>query len=213
MAIARGLDDPATLASCLLAQHDVLWTPGTGARRAAIATEIAAAARQAGDHERHAQALLLSANAYLESGSAAFRAAFTEFAYVTERLRQPRHDYVLRTRQAALAMLDGDLAAGERLSAEAATLGESVGDTDTGNVRMSQRLELVRARADPEELRRHRGRGGALVGRRSGTRARGRRRFPGPGRRSAGGAARGRHGAGAAGLACRPLVPLVDLRR
>jgi hypothetical protein len=154
VAIARGLDDPATLASCLLAQHDVLWTPGTGARRAAIATEIATAARQAGDHERHAQALLLSANAYLESGSAAFRAVFTEFAYVTEQLRQPRHDYVLRTRQAALAMLDGDLAAGERLSAEAAMLGEAVGDTDTGNVLMSQRLELVRARGDPEELRR-----------------------------------------------------------
>ncbi|GIE95597.1 ATP-binding protein [Paractinoplanes rishiriensis] len=154
VAIARGLDDPATLASCLLAQHDVLWTPGTGAQRAAIAAEIAAAARLAGDPERAAQALLLTANAHLENGSAAFRAAFTEFAYVTERLRQPRHDYVLRTRQAALALLDGDLAAAERLSDEAAGLGEAAGDSDTGNVRMSQRLELVRARGEPDELRR-----------------------------------------------------------
>ena len=154
VAIARRLDDPATLASCLLAQHDTMWTPGTGARRTEIAAEIADAARRAGDPERHAQALLLSATAQLENGSAAFRAAFAEYAYVTGELRQPRHDYLLRTRQAALALLDGDIEGGDRLSREAAAMGEAVGDSDTGNVRMSQRLEIVRARADPDELRR-----------------------------------------------------------
>ncbi|XVU25302.1 ATP-binding protein [Actinoplanes sp. CA-054009] len=152
VAIARRLGDPATLARCLLARHDTLWTPGTGAERAGIAAEIAYAARQAGDDERHAQALLLSANAHLENGSAAFRAAFAEYAYVTERLRQPRHDYFLRIRRAALALLDGDLDGGERLVEEAAALGEAVGDSDTGNVRMSQRLEVVRARGNPGEL-------------------------------------------------------------
>jgi hypothetical protein len=152
VAIARRLDDPATLATCLLAEHDALWTPGTGSERAAIAAQIADAARRAGDPERLAQALLLSANAQLENGSAGFRAALEEFQYVTGGLRQPRHDYVLRTRQAALALLDGDIDTGERLSAEAAELGEAAGDSDTGNVRMSQRLEIVRARADPDEL-------------------------------------------------------------
>ncbi|MFF5082103.1 ATP-binding protein [Actinoplanes sp. NPDC000266] len=152
--IARRLGDPATLAGCLLARHDTLWTPGTGAERAAIAAEIAHAARRAGDEERRAQALLLSANAHLENGSAAFRAAFAEYAYVTERLRQPRHDYFLRIRRAAVALLDGDLDGGERLVEEAAALGDAVGDSDTGNVRMSQRLEVVRARGNPDELRR-----------------------------------------------------------
>ncbi len=154
VAIARTLDDPVTLASCLLARHDLLWTPGTGAERVLIATEIIEAARAAGDPERQAQGFLLTANAHLENGSAAFRAAFGEFAYLTESLRQPRHDYLLRTRQAALALLDGALETGERLIAEAAVLGEEVGDSDTGNVRMSQRLEVVRARNDPDELRR-----------------------------------------------------------
>ncbi|MCO8275419.1 AAA family ATPase [Actinoplanes sp. TRM 88003] len=154
VAIARTLDDPVTLASCLLARHDILWTPGTGAERVVIATEIIGAARAAGDPERQAQGFLLTANAYLESGSAAFRAAFDEFAFLTERLRQPRHDYLLRTRQAALALLDGALETGERLIEEAAALGEEVGDSDTGNVRMSQRLEVVRARGNPDELRR-----------------------------------------------------------
>jgi hypothetical protein len=151
--IARTLDDPATLASSLLAQHDTLWTPGTATARAAIAVEIADLARRAGDQERYAQALLLSATAQLENASAAFRATFTEYAHVTQRLRQPRHDYLLHTRRAALALLEGDIATGERLSAEAAALGEMVGDSDTGNVRMSQRLEVVRARNDRAELR------------------------------------------------------------
>ena len=40
VAIARSLDDPITLASCLLAHHDMLWTAGTATSRAAIAAEI-----------------------------------------------------------------------------------------------------------------------------------------------------------------------------
>jgi tetratricopeptide (TPR) repeat protein len=151
--IARTLDDPATLANCLLAQHDTMWTPGTAPQRARIASEMGELAEKAADPERQVQALLLTATAQLESGSPAFRATFAEYAYRTERLRQPRHEYLLRTRQAALALLDGDIGRGERLSLEAAALGEAVGDTDTGNVLMSQRLEVVRARGDAAELR------------------------------------------------------------
>ena len=151
--IARTLDDPATLAGCLLAQHDALWAPGRATERAAIAAEIADLAQRADDPERHAQALLLSATAQLENASPAFRATLAEYAYLTERLRQPRHEYLLRTRQAALALLDGDIDAGDKLSAEAAALGEAIGEGDAGNVRMSQRLEIVRARDDPAELR------------------------------------------------------------
>ena len=39
--LARTLDDPDTLAACLLARHDVLWTPGRAAERIDIAREIA----------------------------------------------------------------------------------------------------------------------------------------------------------------------------
>jgi hypothetical protein len=77
----------------------------------------------------------------------------TEYGYVTERLHQPRHDYLLRTRRAALALMYGDIDGGDRLSAEAERLGDQVGDSDAGNVRMSQLLEVVRARGDPAALR------------------------------------------------------------
>jgi hypothetical protein len=153
VAIARRLDEPATLATCLLAQHDAIWTPGTAPERATIAGEIAVAARRAGDPERQAQAVLLAATTDLELGSPGFRATLAEFSYVTQLLRQPRHDYVLCTRQAALALLDGDIETGDRLSVEAVRLGEAAGDSDTGNVRMTHRLEIVRARGDPAELR------------------------------------------------------------
>jgi AAA ATPase domain len=151
--LARDLDDPVTLASCLLAQHDSIWTPGTAADRAGIAREIALLAERAGDRERQAQGLLLTSTAQLELGSPAFEATITEYAYVTERLRQPRQEYLLQTRRAALALLHGDLDGGDQLSTEAALLGEKVGDSDAGNVRMSQLLEVVRARGDPAALR------------------------------------------------------------
>ena len=45
IALARALDDPQTLAACLLARHDVLWTPGRAAERIDLAREIAELAR------------------------------------------------------------------------------------------------------------------------------------------------------------------------
>ncbi len=150
--LARGLEDSLTLASCLLAQHDSIWTPGTAADRVGIAREIALLAERAGDPERQAQGLLLTSTAQLELGSPAFQATMTEYGYVTERLHQPRHDYLLQTRRAALALLHGDIDGGDRLSAEAERLGETVGESDARNVRMSQLLEVVRLRGDPAAL-------------------------------------------------------------
>ena len=51
------------------------------------------------------------------------------------------------TRRGALALIDGRLDEAERLIAAASALGERIGEPDTGNVRMSQLLGLVRARA------------------------------------------------------------------
>lgn len=71
--LGRRAGDPATLSACLLARHDVLWTPGAGGARAGIAREIVVAALAAGDDERHAEGLLLLANALLEQGSPGVR--------------------------------------------------------------------------------------------------------------------------------------------
>jgi hypothetical protein len=151
--LGRRAGDPATLAACLLARHDVLWTPGTEVERAEIAREIIAVALAAGDDERHAQGLLLLANALLEHGSPAFQAALDGCLAILDRLAQPLHRYLAETRRACFALLRGRLdEAAERIE-NAAVLGDRIREPDTGNVRMSQRLELVRAHGRADELR------------------------------------------------------------
>lgn len=152
LAAGRRAGDPATVLACLLARHDVLWTPGTAEVRAAIAQEIIEVALATGDDERHAEGLLLLANALLEQGSAAFDAPLQACLTILDALAQPRHRYIAGTRRACLALLHGRLDEAERLIEEAAELGERIREPDTGNVRMSQRLELVRARNRPDEL-------------------------------------------------------------
>jgi hypothetical protein len=152
MAIARRLDDPATLAACLLARHDVLWTPGAAAERVDVGREIVALAERAGDDERRAEGHLLTANALLETGSPAFRTELDAFLALEDRLGQPRHDYLALTRRAAMALLGGSLDKGERLVHDAATLGERIGEPETANLRMSQLIEVARARGEPSQL-------------------------------------------------------------
>ena len=152
MAIARRLDDPATLAACLLARHDVLWTPGAAVERVDVGREIVALAERAGDDERRSEGHLLTANALLATGSPAFRTELDIFLRLEDRLGQPRHDYLALTRRAAMALLDGHLDEAERLVHDAAALGERIGEPETGNLRMSQLLEVARARGEPSQL-------------------------------------------------------------
>lgn len=152
LALGRTTGDPEVLTACLLARHDVLWTPGEAARRVEVAAELVALAQRSGDRERHAEALLLQANALLESGSAAFRPALEECLALLAELGQPRHLYTLQTRRACLALLRGDLDEAAARIEDAVALGQRLREPDTDNVRMSQRLELVRARGLPEEL-------------------------------------------------------------
>jgi AAA ATPase domain len=152
VALARELDDPTTLAACLLAQHDVLWTPGAGAERVAVAHEIVRLAERSGDDERLSQGHLLAANALLELGSPGFDAELAVFLRLEAGFAQPRHDYLALTRRAALALMQGAIDEGDRLVHEAAALGERIGEPDVGNVQMSQLLEVARARGDPEEM-------------------------------------------------------------
>jgi DNA-binding CsgD family transcriptional regulator len=152
LALGRRGAAPGTLVTCLLARHDVLWIPGSPAERIDLAREIVSVTEQSGDDERLAQGHLLLANALLESGSAAFQPALADSLRVLDRLGQPRHRYTAATRRAAIRLLRGELEAADAAVEEAAELGRWIREPDAENVRMSQRLELVRARADPDDL-------------------------------------------------------------
>ncbi len=71
--LARDVADPTTLSSCLLARHDVLWSPGNATARLDLAREITELGERTGDDERRVQGLLLAANALLEGGSPSSR--------------------------------------------------------------------------------------------------------------------------------------------
>jgi hypothetical protein len=152
--LGRRADDTSTLLDCLLARHDVLWHPGNASTREQVAREIVDVARRGGDPQRLAEGFLLVANALLEQGSPAFLAPLEECLAILDGLGQPRHRYVAETRRTALALLRGDLDAAAASIDGAASVGERIREPDTSNVVMSQRLELVRARAEPDELRR-----------------------------------------------------------
>jgi len=151
--LGRRVGNPTTLAVCLLARHDVLWTPGRGEERAEVAREIVAVAQRAGDDDHEAEGHLLLANALLEQGSGAFAAALESCLPILDRLGQPRHRYIAETRRACIALLRGDLGDAAARIESAARLGERIREPDTDNVRMSQGLELVRAGNDPDDLR------------------------------------------------------------
>lgn len=150
--LGRRAGEPSTLLDCLLARHDVLWRPGAGYERAEVAREIVDVAIAAGDEERHAQGLLLHANALLEQGSPAFEGPLESCLAILDARGQPRDRYLALTRRACVALLRGQLDRAERLIDDARALGERILEPDAGNVYLSQRLELVRARSDPDEL-------------------------------------------------------------
>jgi len=150
--LGRAASDPETLIACLLAHHDVLWMPGGAAARVDVAKEIVATAERAGKSEHRAEGLLLLANALLEQGSPAFMAALEQCLDQLEKLGQLRHRYTAETRRACVALLIGDLDdAADRIE-HAADFGLRIHEPEAALVRMAQRLELVRARSEPEEL-------------------------------------------------------------
>ncbi len=153
LALGRASQDEHALVACLLARHDALWTPGTGDERADLGREIATVGERLGDTDRHTEGLILWANGLLEAGSPGFRPVLDRWFDVLETRDEPRDRYMVLTRRAALALLDGADEDAESLMFEAARIGEQIHEPDTGNVLMSQRVALARARDDPDELR------------------------------------------------------------
>jgi len=154
LTLGRSINDDAALVDCLLARHDVLWGPGTGAERAEIGREIADVGNRLHDTDRHAEGLLLQANGMLESGSAGFRPVLDRWFAILERRDQPRDRYMILTRRAALALIEGHTENADSLMHEAAVVGATIHEPDTGNVLMSHRVAFARALDDPAEHRR-----------------------------------------------------------
>ena len=144
--VARSLDDPSTLAYCLLALHDTSWSVGSAGERLPIVAEMLDLARLAGDRELHAQAQLLKATALLELGDPAAPAELERYCRAAEDLGHARGRWGALSRRAVLALLAGQLDEAATLGAAAARLGEEIGEPDTPGVRDTLLWELARFR-------------------------------------------------------------------
>ncbi|MFC5645207.1 ATP-binding protein [Kitasatospora cinereorecta] len=147
--VARQAGDRRALATALFARHDVEWAPGTAARRLEIADAMAGAAAAAGDAELEFEALMCRFVALVELADPRAVTALHEAGQAAERSRLPRAGYLVRSREAALALLQGRFEEGERLAQEAAALAAAIGEPDGAGVAGTQRIAAAMTRDGP----------------------------------------------------------------
>jgi hypothetical protein len=134
--------DRATLAACLLAQHNAIWEPGNAADRLALAVQITELAEEIGDLELAAEARLLRVADLLELADPAFQGELAEFLRLAAALRQPRWRYAALSRLAMQALLAGRFDEVEPLVQLAAALAREIDEPDAADVELSQLWEL-----------------------------------------------------------------------
>ena len=143
VALARAADDPAALAHALLARHDVVWAAGAAALRLPVLAEMAAAAREAGDEDLVAEAVLLRAGALIEQGDPAGMVELGRYTRLADRLGHARGRWGALSRRATLAQLAGRVEEAVAASAEALRLGEAIGLPDRMGVFATLRASLA----------------------------------------------------------------------
>ncbi|MFI8454696.1 ATP-binding protein [Kitasatospora sp. NPDC085464] len=146
---ARAAGDPHALATALFAQHDVTWAPGTAQDRLALADGMVAAAVAAHDTALEFEGTLCRFVALLELADPGAADALRRAADAAERSRLPRARYLVRSRDAAWALLRGRYREADQLSAEASELAEAIGEPDGAGVSATQRIAGALAREGP----------------------------------------------------------------
>ena len=120
VATARASGDASALASALGARHVALWRPDRVEERLAVADEMIAAAREAGDRHAELQGHNWRVADLFELGDmAAWREETARHARLAEELRLPAFEWYTPLWAADGAMLAGRYDDVERLSAEA----------------------------------------------------------------------------------------------
>jgi hypothetical protein len=152
VAAARAAGDVPTLAICLLAQHNAIWSPGTAEQRRQLAGDVAALAERTGDTELLIEARVLGVTDRLELASPSFRTELNEYLRLAEASGQPRFRYGALVRRATLALLAGRLTDAERLIDQAFMLGQECGEPQAADVWSDQVWDLRTAQGRRAEL-------------------------------------------------------------
>lgn len=126
---ARGSGDASALAAALGARHVALWRPDRVEERLAVASDMIAAAREAGDRHAEVQGHNWRVTDLFELGDMpAWREEAARHARVAEALRLPAFRWYTPLWAAVEAMLAGRYEEGERLATAAEEAGVRAGD-------------------------------------------------------------------------------------
>ncbi len=129
VADARAARDARALASALNARHVALWRPDRVEERLRTAAEMIAAARGSGERHVELQARNWRVTDLFELGDMpACRAEMARHARLADELRLPAFQWYAPLWAAVDALLRGDFADAERLTAEAREAGVRAGD-------------------------------------------------------------------------------------
>lgn len=118
--LARAEGDAESLVFSLWAHHDVLWGPGTAARRQALIEEIHTVSRDRGDRETELFAISLKWVAMFEQGDPSYLGVFRDFVSQMERESTPRAVFSASLDRCIVAVLTGDFANAHHLLERAA---------------------------------------------------------------------------------------------
>jgi tetratricopeptide (TPR) repeat protein len=144
LAMARRLDDSATLAYAIQGYILGHHAPSHTRRQLELATELVGIAEQAGDKERQIEGHEERLNALVELGALAEAELELEaMARLAGELRQPSQEWLVTVYRAQLAMLRGRFEEAERTIAEARAIGE---DALSWNAEVTYRLQLYMLR-------------------------------------------------------------------
>ncbi|MFI5269614.1 MAG: hypothetical protein ACHQ7M_19740, partial [Chloroflexota bacterium] len=157
VASARASGDSQALAAGLSSRHQALRRPGDLRERLSVADEIIRLAKLAGDDELALQGHHWKLVDLVESGEPeGVDAEQSRCLHLTNKLRQPYHQWWTRVPRATLAMLRGDFKGGEELARSALAAGRRAQEASAGPFFEAQlfvlRLEGVLA-PDTEVLR------------------------------------------------------------
>ena len=128
LSAARGIGGRALL-EALGARHVALWSPDHTEERLAIADELIAAARAAGDRQAELQGVNWRVADLFELGELdALQAAIAEHERLASELRLPAYAWYVPLWRAALALLSGRVEEARGLSAEGERIGRAAHD-------------------------------------------------------------------------------------
>jgi tetratricopeptide (TPR) repeat protein len=129
VATAEAAGDASALAAALGARHVALWRPDRVEERLAVAGEMIAAARRAGDRHAELQARNWRVADLFELGDMpAYEEEAARHARLAEELRLPTFEWYTPLWAAMDAILEGRFDDGERLADEAEAMGTRAGD-------------------------------------------------------------------------------------